>query len=441
MLLRHTSLGACSAVFCLTVAVQVQALPKIQLWTASNEVPVYFVHSPEPPMLDIHVRFRAGAIHDGEMPGTASMMGTMLRRGAGDMNIDEITETLENLGASIGSGGGHGAINVNLRSLTDERYLEKALDMLILILSKPTFPEDQMELLRKRRLLRVRTQNENPGHITGRTFRQAIYEGHPYALDAIGTEESLKAMTVKDLRNFHQTYVGFANMYITAVGAITEKKMMAIANRISTAVIAGKKASQVPEVHPSDAPQTIRVHFPSEQAHVRIGQTLIEGGHPDFYALRLGNHILGGSGFGSRIMEEIRVKRGLAYSSYSTFHTRAAKGPFFAGFQTRMDQADEAIIVLRRVLKDFIENGPTEEEVNLARNNIRGGFALGLDSNAGIHGIVNQIAFFNLGTDYLDRYLGHFDSLTSEEITAVFQKHLSLDRMVTVIVGDEQGKS
>ena len=420
---------------------QVQALPEIRLWTTSNEVPVYFVHSPELPMLDVHVRFRAGANHDGEVLGTASMMGTMLRRGAGDMNIDEITETLESLGASISSIGSHGTIEVNMRSLTDERYLEKVLDMLILILAEPTFPEDQLELLRKRRLLQVRTQNENPGHITARTFRQAIYENHPFARDAIGTEESLKAMTVKDLRNFHQTYVGSANMYITAVGAVTEKKMTVIANRIAAAVPARRKASRVPEVPPIDEPRTIRVHFPSKQAHVRIGQPLIEGGHPDFYALRIGNHILGGSGFGSRIMEEIRVKRGLAYSSYSTFHTRADKGPFFAGLQTRIDQVDEAINVLRRVLKDFIENGPTEEEVNLARNNIRGGFALGLGSNAGIHGSVDKIAFFNLGTDYLERYLDHFDGLTPEKITAVFQKHLDPDRMVTVIVGDEQGKS
>lgn len=409
---------------------------KIEHWKTHNDVPVYFVFSPELPMVDIELRFRAGAIHDGRLPGLAAMTTALLRTGAKGMDVVAINEAFDSVGARLATAAGYDSIKVSLRSLTEEQYFDKSLETFKHLLSQPTFPAGEAELKRKQTLLSIRVSKENPASVANKKFRENIYPDHPYGQPVIGTEESVSNISVEDIRHYYKTYFTGGNMIITVVGAISRQELENIAAQIARSLPNGTRAQPAPPVPSLQEARKIHIPFPSKQAHVKIGQPLIEAGNPDFFALYLGNHILGGSGFGSQLMEEIRVKRGLAYDSSSYFRTRVAAGPFIVSFQTQTRQVKEATEIALRVLNQFIDAGPSDQEIELSRASIRNGFALRMTSNANILDIVSQIAFHDLGIHYLDSFLEKFSHLTAPEVRAAFQKHLHPEKMVTVIVGE-----
>ena len=416
-------------------AASAQALPKIEHWINNDGVPVYFVHTAEIPMLDINVILKAGAIHDGEQQGVAAITAQLLKHGTQNKDIEQLNDALSDLAIHCGTGASLETINLSLRSISDKDILEEALKLFLEIITQPSFPEDEFSHLKREKLYAIKTQDENPGHIAARTFNERIYAGHPYARQTIGTEESISALTLEDVRHYYQTYFVTSNMIIIAVGAVPRSELDAISHRISGAFPQGTPAGDAPSVQALKTAENISVAFPSDQAHVKIGQPFIEAGHPDFFALQLGNHILGGGGFGSRIMDEIRVKRGLAYSARSYFNTKRQEGVFAVGFQTRKDQVDMALDVARQILEDFVEHGPSQDEIKISLANIRGGFALNLGSNSAIMGTLGRIAVYGLGTDYLDTYLQNFDSLDAEAVHAAFKRNLFPDKLITVVVG------
>ena len=433
-------LRPCAAVWfavLLPLALQTaQARPEIEHWTNNAGVPVYFVHVSELPMVDIQLRFtRSGSAHEGDKHGLASMTARMLHNGAGGMDADEIAETFSNLGARSGASAGTDSSHVSLRSLTDPKYLDKALTAWLKVFSSPDFPQKQFERQRKNVLTGIESHRQNPGTIASHAFNEAIYRDHPYAHPTAGSEETVKALTLDDLKGFHKKHYATANLIITMVGAISREQAAAISDRVSTSLETGEATAPLPPVPPLKKAVTIHIPFPSEQAHVKIGQPFIHRSDPDFYALRLGNDVLGSTGFGSRLLEEIRVKRGLAYSVGSRFGTPASTGAFQVSFQTHVPQVDEAIKAAREVLRKFVASGPTEEEVAQALDRLRGGEVFRTSSNGAILGAVSNIAFHKQGLDHLYNYISKFEKENRESITAAYRMHLDPDKMVTVIVG------
>jgi zinc protease len=161
---------------------------------------------------------------------------------------------------------------------------------------------------------------------------------------------------------------------------------------------------------------------------------------PDFYALTIGNYILGGGGFVSRLTREVREKRGLAYSAYSYFNPMEQPGPYMAGLQTRKDQAEDALKVMRDTIGNYVRNGPTEEELRAAKDNLIGGFALRIDNNRKILDHIANIGFYGLPLDYLDTWPDIVAKISVADVRAAFQRKLVMDRMTTVIVGPEAAK-
>ncbi|HNK53593.1 MAG TPA: pitrilysin family protein, partial [Ottowia sp.] len=191
----------------------------------------------------------------------------------------------------------------------------------------------------------------------------------------------------------------------------------------------------VAEVAPLQAAREIRIPFQSAQAHVLIGQPGYKRSDPDFFALLVGNHILGGGGFTSRLMREVREQRGLSYSVYSDFAPGLHAGAFSIGLQTRPDQADAAVAVVRQVLADFVAQGPSADELKAARDNLIGGFALRLDGNRKLLANVANIAWNGLPLDYLEHWSARVAAVTLADIRAALQRKLQPERMVTVVVG------
>ena len=411
------------------------ASPDIQHWKTGNGGRVYFVAAPQLPMVDVRVVFDAGSARDGELPGLASMTNGLLDTAAGKLDEEAIAERLEGLGAQLGSAALRDMAMVSLRTLSAPEYLDPALEIMSAILARPGFPEKIFQRERKQMLIGLQAEQQSPSAIARKAFYRAIYGEHPYAIPGSGTEESLQAMQRSDLVRFHERYYVAANGVVAIVGDLSRQQAERLAERLMTGLPEGEPAPPLPEVKPLARAVERKIPFPSSQTHILVGQPGMTRTDPDYLPLYVGNHILGGSGFGSRIMAEIREKRGLAYSAYSFFRPMRRKGPFQIGLQTRNDKADEAQRVLRETLQGFIEQGPTAAELEAAKKNITGGFPLRIDSNRDILEYIAMIGFYNLPLDYLESFNRRVEAVTLEQIRDAFRRRVDPKRMATVTVG------
>jgi len=416
------------------------AAPAIQHWTTSNGARVYYVHAPELPMMDIQFIFDGGSARDGKHQGIALLTNALLDQGAGELDADAIAERLERVGARLSTSAHRDMAIIGLRSLSDEALLQPALDVLALILGQPTFPASALERERKRMLVALQAQAQSPGDIAQKAFFKALYGKHPYATPSLGTEQSLQALTRDDVNAHHQRYYVARNAVIAVVGALPRPEVEALVEKLAAVLPTGDKAPPLPPVAPLEAAVERHIEHPATQTHILMGQPGMKRKDPDYFPLYVGNHVLGGSGLVSRISEEIREKRGLAYSAYSYFMPMRELGPYTLGLQTRNDQAPEALRVLRATLADFIDKGPTAKELRASKRNITGGFPLRIAGNGKIVSNLAMIGFYELPLDYLETFNQRVEAVTRAQILAAFQRRIHPRRMVTITVGGtEQG--
>lgn len=362
----------------------VQALPDIKSWQTEKGAKVLFVEAPELPMMDVRLVFDAGSARDGNQPGVAKLTSALLDQGAGGLSADEIARGLEQRGAVLGGGSKRDMAWVSLRSLVDPELLEPSLVLFGKVLARPDFPAADFAREQKRMLIGLQYEKQKPAAIAKKTFYRQLYGDHPYASHPSGTEDSVKALGVADLRAFYQRYYVARNATVVIVGALSEVQARNIATRLADSLPEGGKAPALPPVAAPAQASEVFIEHPSSQSHVLLGQPGVRRKDADYFPLYVGNHILGGSGLVSRISEEIREKRGLAYSAYSYFIPMKEQGPFQLGFQTRNDQRNEALQVLRDTLSGFIDSGPTDKELAAAKSNIISGFPLRVASNSKI---------------------------------------------------------
>lgn len=418
---------SCSAV--------VQALPEIQSWKTDNGAKVLFVAAPELPMVDIRVVFDAGSARDSDQAGIARLTNGMLDQGADGLSASQIAQGFEDRGATIGNGSERDMAWLSLRSLTEDKLLQPSLELFGKVLSKPDFPAPDFAREQKRTLVSLQYQKQKPATIASRRFYEDLFGTHPYASDPSGTEASVAALSAGDLKEFYRQYYVASNAVVVIVGDLVEKQAAAIASTLVSQLPTGKHAGALPPVAPLKAASVDFIEHPSTQSHVLMGAPGMHRGDVDYFPLYVGNHILGGSGLVSLISQEVREKRGLSYSAYSNFVPMRRDGPYTLGLQTRNDQRDDALTVLRNTLKKFRDQGPTEKELEAAKNNIIGGFPLRVASNSKISEYLAMIGFYDLPLDYLDRFAERVQAVTAKQIRNAYQRRVHPDRMVTVIVG------
>ncbi|MEM7304267.1 MAG: pitrilysin family protein [Pseudomonadota bacterium] len=412
------------------------ALPDIQSWKTNQGLKVMYVHAPELPMIDAALTFDAGSDRDSDLPGLSVLAHALLNQGSEKLSADDIASKFEDVGAQFGASVNLDRSTISLRSLSKQAWFDKALELYIQVVTKPSFPERDFEREKNRMLVGLEDKKQRPASIVSEAFYKALYQQHPYADSSSGTEESLKAINVSDIKAFHKKYIVANNSILAIVGDIDRQQVELIANKISSALPMGKKLEAIPAVKPA-IPKTEDIYFPSKQAHVRIGMIGIERGNPDYFNLYVGNYILGGGGFTSRLVEEVRSKRGLSYSVYSYFIPYRKPGPFTLGLQTRSDQAKEAIEVSLNVINDFVENGPTQEELALSKQSIANGFPLRVDSNRDTLGYLSMIGYYNLPLSYLDDFRNNIEAVSLEDVRQAFKKHVNVDDLVTIVVGSD----
>lgn len=427
--------GACLVMLLLFAHVSAWAVPKIQLWQTENGAQVLFIEAHELPIVDVRVVFSAGGARDAGKPGLAILANSLLMSGAGNMNADDIALRLESVGAAAGTESLRDMAIVTMRSLSDAAKLGVMIDVMRAVLTEPTFPESDLERERKQLLASLEYKQQQPEDVAEEAFYKLVYGTHPYGSPHDGTPESVRAITRAQLLDFYRQYYVARNAVVAVVGDLEEQAARELVENLTGALPAGEKAAPIPPVGSLTQAREQRIPMPTAQTHILVGQPGINRTDPDYFPLYVGNHILGGSGFESRLMDEIREKRGLAYSVYSHFLPMFEAGPFVAGMQTRNEQAVTALSLMNENIKRFIEQGPTAEELQQAVQNITGGFPLRIDSNKKLVEHLAVLAFYGLPLDYLDTFNARVQAVTVDQIRDAFRRRLDVTRMATVMVG------
>lgn len=416
-------------------AAGVHAAVEIQHWKTSNGARVYFVPSDALPILDVEVDFAAGSAFDPpDKASLASFTRRLLDTGAGDLDEDAIANRLADVGAQLGGGVDDDRASVSLRTLSSAPEREAAVGLLATILHAPRFPDAVLSREKARSIADLQESLTQPETIASRQFTAAIFGDHPYG--RLATVESIGAIARADLQRFYDSYYAADRASIAIVGDLDRKGAEALAERLAVGLPKGGKTQTIPPVGLPEA-KTIRIPHPSAQAHVMIGMPGIKREDPDYYPLLIGNYVLGGGGFVSRLVKEVREKRGFAYSAYSYFAPQKELGPFQIGLQTKGSQVDDALKVVDETLTRFIAEGPTEEELAAARDNTINGFGLRLDSNRKVLGYVAVIGFYGLPLDWLEQYPREVARLTAAEVKDAFRRRIDTGHLVSVVVGGD----
>ena len=443
MLKKIWALSLCSF---LLVAGSVHAGLNIQHWTLENGARVYFVESHAIPVFDVSVDFDAGARRDPMCKsGIAALTNGMLARGIraatlsdgtleSGMTESEISDALADVAAQRGGGPGTDRSGMSIRTLSSSSERDQSIRVLARLLAHPSIPDDFFGRDKARTISSLKEALTKPGSIADKAFWRLAYNGHPYGNET--TVESVEAITRDDLLQFHQTHYVANHAVIAMIGDVTREQANAIAIELTRRLPQGGTLAELPAV-PASTGIEQRFPHPASQSHLLLGMPALARGDKDFFALTVGNYILGGGGFVSRIYRQVREQRGLAYSTYSYFNPMTQNGPYIAGLQTRKDQTDEALKVIRETIATFLRDGPTEAELKAAKENLIGGFALRIDNNRKILDNLSMIAYHQLPLDYLDTWTAQVSRVTVADIRSAFARKLSLDRMVTVVVGAE----
>ena len=425
----------------LTLSQFAYSAAKIEHWQTPQGTRVYYVHTESLPMVDIQVVFDAGSSSDGQQFGLAALTAALLDTGAGKWNADEIAQRFESVGAQFGASSSIDMATVSLRTLTDKPLFDKALETMQVILTQPTFNEADFQREKNRTLAGLKQQEESPAELASIAFYNALYGKHPYAHPDSGIIKTVAALKVSDLRNFYQKYYVAANAIVVIVGDLTKEQAQQTAEKLVAGLPVGKKPEGLPDVAMPVKSTEQHIEFPSTQTHVLVGLPGTYRKDPDYFDLYVGNHILGGSGLVSKLFNEVREKRGLAYSASSAFIPMLKPGPFLVSLQTRNDQTTQALQVLNQTLADFIAKGPTEAELVAAKKNITGGFAMRFDTNKELASYVAMIGFYDMPLDYLDTFQQKVDQVTVASITDAFKRRVNPQLLQTITVGKSAEKS
>lgn len=418
------------------------AVLPIQHWTQPSGAQVFLVESPTIPMVDLRLELDGGSRRDpaaqaGLVSAMVGAMGDGVRATAQEPALDEngLSEAWADLGASFGGTATADRLGFSLRSLTYPDLLTKAASLAARELAEPAFPEAIWLRDRPKLIASLKEAQTRAPSVAAKAFAKAVYGQHPYGAET--TEASLLRIGVADFAALHAQLLRPCRAKVSLVGALNRAQADALVTQLLSRLPQGECPAllPVPEVEPLQQAAQHDIAFDAAQAQVLMGQPGYPRRDPEHFALVVGNHILGGGGFTSRLTSEVREKRGLTYSVYSYFAPGLHAGAFTVGLQTRPDQAQQALKLVREVVTRFVAEGPTEKELQAAKDNLIGGFPLLLDGNRKLLDNVANIAWNGLPLDYLDTWTQHINKLTVADIRAAFGRKLQPEKMVTVVLG------
>ncbi len=432
------------------------AAPVVQRWQDPSGAQVALVSSAGIPMLDVRVDVDGGSRRDpASQAGLAQATALMAQRGLAEvagsaaLGENQLTERWMDLGAQWFVSAGADQLSASLRTLTAPDVLPAALDLAARQLAHPLWRGAEAQAIWQREQERMaaawRNASTQPGTIAQRRFATAVYGQHPYGQEA--TPDTLARVQLADMQAHWQRYMLPCRARVTLVGDVGRAQAEGIVTRLLAPLVAATASAHgvasagcaplptVPEVAALTTASDIRVPLGTAQAHVLLGQPGHARNHPDYFPLLLGNYMLGGGGFVSRLTTEVREKRGLSYGVASYFMPGLHAGAFQLGLQTRPDQAEQALAVARDVLNQFVTDGPTEAELSAAKAYMANSFAMRIDTNRKLLDNVASMQLHGLPADYLDTWVQSMQAVTVADIRRAFARVLQPGRMVSVVVG------
>ena len=406
----------------------------IQTWKTAEGSKVLFVQARELPMFDLRLTFAAGSSQDNGTPGLALLTNAMLNEGVAGKDVEAIAQGFEGLGADFGNGAYRDMAVASLRSLSAPDKRQPALQLFADVVGKPTFPADSLARIKNQLLAGFEYQKQNPGKLASLELFNRLYGTHPYAHSSDGDAKTIPGITVAQMRGFHNRAYAAGNAVIALVGDLSREEAEKIAEQVSSSLPKGPAVAKVAQPEASK-PGASHIEFPSKQTQMLLAELGIDRNDPDFPALSMGNQILGGGTFGTRLMSEVREKRGLTYGIYSGFTPMQARGPFMISLQTRAEQSEGTLKLVQDILRDYLKSGPTQQELDDAKREQAGSFPLSTASNSSIVGQLGAIGFYDLPLTWLEDFMQQSQSLTVEQVKAAMNKHLDADKLVIVTAG------
>ena len=421
-------------------------IPTIQQFKTKAGVPVRFVQTTALPIVDIDLRFNAGSARDGSISNTgfgiANMTATMLTQGSKRLDENEFTRAVETLGINLNSSAYKDMFIVSLRSLSDDKHLLPAVDLMTQMLSEPAFDDSILARNKARLLVGLQQQKQDPNSLASIAFSEALYGEHPYAHPSAGTLESVPTIEKQQLIDFKNRYLVAANASVAITGNLTLEQAKKLAEDITSKLPKGQPATELPEPKPLSQAKHIHIPFPSTQTTVLMGQ-LGDKRATDPQSQQkqtnfaVGNEVLAGGDFNARLMTEIRQNLGYTYGISGSMNPMLARGPYQIGFSTRNDKARAAIDASLAVINDTLEKGITSTEMRLTTDNLKNSFPMGFASNAGINGLLGMMNFYQLPNSYLTDYVKRVDQVKLSEVNQTMRDTLKPDDFLIVTVGQE----
>jgi zinc protease len=398
------------------------------------------------PVVTLKLLLDAGSRRDPSgKEGLASLTANGLLLGTASSSAEAFNEELDSMGASLDAGAGRDYTTLSLQVVTKD--LDHGFDLFMEALTQPTFPEKELRKEVQQTLAAIQAAEEQPEELAEKAFDRVLFGKSPYAHPVEGTGESLPRISAADVRRFHRTYYRPNLAVLAVVGDVTPEL-------VRTSLIPRLSAWR-PETVPSEqftpifaeGPKREEIDRTVTQATIVVGHQGISRDNPDYYALAVMNYILGGGGFGSRLVDEIRVKRGLAYSVASFFDAGRYPGSFQVVLQTKNASAREAIALVLRELERMRTEPVSDDELSRAQKYLTGSFPLRLDTQGKLAGFLTLVEYFGLGPNYPERYPSLINAVTREEVARVAKTYLHPEKAILVVVADvkeaglEKGKT
>ena len=419
------------------------AILPIEKLDSYNGAKAYLVQTKTLPMVDIEVSIDAGDRYDpigksGLADMTAALMNYGARGSEGLLNEAQIADEIADLGANIGLSVSGERATLRIRSLSRKDLRDRAVRLVAAMLSAPTYDPKIVEREKQRTITNLLEAETKPEYVLERRFKKSVYGNYPLAYSP--SAKSIATVNTVDLKQFHKQFYRGDRMIVSIVGDVDRVQANEIVQTLLQKVPeSGPAITKLPELQRSAVEplmqREVQIPFDSQQAHIAMGMTAVTRSNPDYFPLLVGNYILGGGGFVSRLMAEVREKRGLAYSVSSYFAPGKDAGIFQAGLQTKNDQAVLALEVMSSTIAKFIADGPTSSELVAAKSNLMNGYPLRIDNNRKLLDNVSSIAWNDLPLDTMDVWTKQVEAVSLEQVTNAFQKYLAMDRMQIVVLG------
>jgi zinc protease len=407
---------------------------KIEVVKSPGGIQAWLVEAHENPLLALKFSFEGGNSQDPEgKDGVANFVSAMLDEGAGDIQASDFQEQMESLAMRMRYEDSRDAFYGNFETLTQNR--DESAKLLKLALTKPRFDQDAVERIRGQLLANLVYADRDPEKVAAKEWFAVAFAGHSYSRPSQGTEATVNAITRDDLEAYRKRIFARSNLKVVAVGDITPEQLGKLLDDVFGDLPEKASLAPVPLTKPAAGGKEKWISMDVPQSVAVFGLPAMPRKDPDFMAAFVLNQLIGGGGFASRLMEEVREKRGLAYSVYSYIQPFRHTSILTGGVATRADAIQQSLDVIRKELKHVADEGPTPTEFENAKKYLIGSYALRFDTNSKIASQLLGLLEDDFGPEYIDNRNKMIEAITLDDAKRVAKRLLDTDNLIVTIVG------